>query len=104
MRKILIWGRGGDEAVWGAWGALPSLRWFGGGQGSFPSEVLSVLQQDGGWEWHKLCCHVSVGTGIPWLCWDFNAVDSWDPLSWVPKVALSCLCSSPTHPRPLSSP
>lgn len=69
--------------------ALPSLKWLGECQAKFPSEMLGMAQTQRAamflWEQGSLGC-----TGI-------DAVSLWDPLSWVPKVALGCLCSSPTQ-------
>lgn len=82
-------GKMGEMDLCGECGrALPSLKWLG--QGSFPSETLGMAQTRCAamflWEQGSLGC-----TGI-------DAVSLWNALSWVPKVALGCLCSSPTQP------
>lgn len=42
-KKKCFFGEDGEMNQCGGPGrALPSLKWFGGGQGSFPSEVLCV--------------------------------------------------------------
>lgn len=62
--------------------------------------LLCVHDDPGDWEWHKV---VKYSAMFLWEqgdlgCVGINAVNFWDPLSWKSKVALCCLCSSPTQP------